>query len=419
MRIALFLIFLIVLTPMAVSAHGADKFSIIVRGTRMDPDTVQMVQNDTVEFLSVNNSNRTVHMDFNGDGDLNDTHDFNCNLPSGGMCALEMNVTNYTGDLYIFEILEEDGSLAFTLNLTLINDTHDPNSSVTSPAGYSFGNLDVDEDGIPDGELDLIPNPNPGGRGVGEGAAINDNRGHPFGRKAGDKETAGDVLDGHRAKGHGCTVHSDAITLAARESPIDHEILDARAHGARDAERRDRLALRRRLLPQGRQFDRQAGGPLTYARLRSALRLAASVRPHSGRAVLGECLSIVSRRRFLWRKGAAAAAREDARRDALRALLRLRRHAVCLEDLLLPNLRGGPAVLRENTVVPHLVFPLRLPAGDLYEKLRKGHERGPERLLPARVRDLLLCSITRQRPLPNLPSADAARLLSAELLVYS
>ena len=161
MRIALFLIFLIVLTPMAVSAHGADKFSIIVRGTRMDPDTVQMVQNDTVEFLSVNNSNRTVHMDFNGDGDLNDTHDFNCNLPSGGMCALEMNVTNYTGDLYIFEILEEDGSLAFTLNLTLINDTHDPNSSVTSPAGYSFGNLDVDEDGIPD-NVDRCVNTEPG-----------------------------------------------------------------------------------------------------------------------------------------------------------------------------------------------------------------------------------------------------------------
>ena len=78
-----FLILLILLTPMAVSAHGADKFSIIVRGTRIDPDTVQMVQNDTVEFLSVNNSNRTVHMDSNGDGDLNDTHDFNCNLPRG------------------------------------------------------------------------------------------------------------------------------------------------------------------------------------------------------------------------------------------------------------------------------------------------------------------------------------------------
>ena len=161
MRIALFLIFLVVLTPMAVSAHGADKFSIIVRGTRMDPDTVQMVQNDTVEFLSVNNSNRSVHMDFNGDGDLNDTHDFNCNLPSGGMCALEMNVTNYTGDLYIFKILEEDGSLAFTLNLTLINDTHDPNSSVTSPAGYSFGNQDVDEDGIPD-NVDRCVNTEPG-----------------------------------------------------------------------------------------------------------------------------------------------------------------------------------------------------------------------------------------------------------------
>ena len=161
MRMALALVFLIVLTPMAVSAHGADKFSVIVRGTRMDPDTVQMVQNDTVEFLSVNNSNRSVRMDFNSDGDYNDTHDFNCNLPSGAMCALEMNVTNYTGDLYIFEILEDDGSLAFTLNLTLINDTHDPNSSVPSPSGYSFGNLDVDEDGIPD-NVDRCVNTEPG-----------------------------------------------------------------------------------------------------------------------------------------------------------------------------------------------------------------------------------------------------------------
>ena len=162
MRVALFLIFLIVMTPMAVSAHGADKFSVIVRGTRMDPDTVQMVQNDTVEFLSVNNSNRSVRMDFNSDGDYNDTYDFNCSLPSGGMCALEMNVTNYTGDLYIFEILEEDGNLVFTLNLTLINDTHNPNSSVPSPTGYSFGNdQDVDQDGILD-NVDRCVNTEPG-----------------------------------------------------------------------------------------------------------------------------------------------------------------------------------------------------------------------------------------------------------------
>ncbi len=163
MRVALILIFLVVMTPMAVSAHGADKFSIIVRGTRMDPDTVQMVQNDTVEFLSVNNSNRTVRMDFNSDGDFNDTHDFNCNLPKSGMCALEMNVTNYTGDLYIFEIFEENGSLAFTLNLTLINDTHNPNSSTSSPSGYSFGNPtdDMDNDGILD-NVDRCVNTMPG-----------------------------------------------------------------------------------------------------------------------------------------------------------------------------------------------------------------------------------------------------------------
>ena len=162
MRIALFLIFLIVMAPMAVSAHGADKFSVIVRGTYMQPDTVDMVQNDTVEFISVNNSNRSVRMDFNGDGDYNDTHDFNCNLPSGAMCALEMNVTNYTGNLYIFEILEDDGNLSFTLNLTLINDTHDPNSTVSIPTGYSFGNnQDVDKDGIPDNE-DRCVNTEPG-----------------------------------------------------------------------------------------------------------------------------------------------------------------------------------------------------------------------------------------------------------------
>jgi hypothetical protein len=150
------------MAPMAVSAHGADKFSVIVRGTYMQPDTVDMVQNDTVEFISVNNSNRSVRMDFNGDGDYNDTHDFNCNLPSGAMCALEMNVTNYTGDLYIFEILEDDGNLSFTLNLTLINDTHDPNSSVAIPTGYSFGNnQDVDKDGIPD-NVDRCVNTKPG-----------------------------------------------------------------------------------------------------------------------------------------------------------------------------------------------------------------------------------------------------------------
>ena len=62
------------------------------------------------------------------------------------------------------------------------------------------------------------------------------------------------------------------------------------------------------------------------------------------------------------------AACENARRGDV---LWIRRHAVCLEDLLLPNLRGGPAVLRKNTPVPHLVVALRLPAGHMYKKLRK------------------------------------------------
>ena len=72
----------------------------------------------------------------------------------------------------------------------------------------------------------------------------------------------------------------------------------------------------------------------------------------------------------------------------------------------------------KNTAIPHLVFPLRLPAGHMYKKLREGHERGPERLLPARVRDLLLCGAL-VNVLPDASFWRNARLLSAELLAYT
>ena len=94
----------------------------------------------------------------------------------------------------------------------------------------------------------------------------------------------------------------------------------------------------------------------------------AGVRPHSGRAVLGERIIVCRAAGFFGEKARQQRHEKRARRDALRALLWLRWHAVCLEDLLLPNLRGGPAVLRENTAIPHLVFPLRLPAGHMYKK---------------------------------------------------
>ena len=60
--------------PLA-SAHGANTIWIIARGTYLQPDMIDAIQNDSIEVHNSADLNRTVRVDFDGDGLYNGTHD--------------------------------------------------------------------------------------------------------------------------------------------------------------------------------------------------------------------------------------------------------------------------------------------------------------------------------------------------------
>ncbi|GIS49925.1 MAG: hypothetical protein Ct9H90mP24_2170 [Methanobacteriota archaeon] len=51
--------------PMA-SAHGANDFSIIMRGSSIQPGVAEVMQNDSVTFYNVADANRTIRVDWMG-----------------------------------------------------------------------------------------------------------------------------------------------------------------------------------------------------------------------------------------------------------------------------------------------------------------------------------------------------------------
>ena len=52
-----------------VSAHGANDFSIIMRGSSIQPGVAEVMQNDSVTFYNVADANRTIRVDLDGDGE--------------------------------------------------------------------------------------------------------------------------------------------------------------------------------------------------------------------------------------------------------------------------------------------------------------------------------------------------------------
>ena len=54
--------------PMA-SGHGANDFSIIMRGSSLQPGVAEVMQNDSVTFYNVADTNRTIRVDLDGDGE--------------------------------------------------------------------------------------------------------------------------------------------------------------------------------------------------------------------------------------------------------------------------------------------------------------------------------------------------------------
>ena len=132
--------------PLA-SAHGANTIWIIARGTYLQPDEIDAIQNDTVEVHNSAELNRTVRVDFDGDGVYNGTHDVNCNLNSSEFCSFWLDPSNWTAGQWEVEIIEENGSTMYaTINIQA--DIH-----VTgNPLGYQFGIDDDDEEIEVEGE---------------------------------------------------------------------------------------------------------------------------------------------------------------------------------------------------------------------------------------------------------------------------
>ena len=65
---ALAAILVVTLLMPTAAAHGANTFSFIMRNQSIQPDTAQVLQNDTLIFVNTANHNRTVLIDIDGDG---------------------------------------------------------------------------------------------------------------------------------------------------------------------------------------------------------------------------------------------------------------------------------------------------------------------------------------------------------------
>ena len=125
--------------PLA-SAHGANTIWIIARGTYLQPDAIEVIQNDTVEVHNSAELNRTVRVDFDGDGLYDGTNDVHCNLNSSEYCSFWLDPANWTAGQWDVEIIEENGSTMYAI-ITIQADIH-----VTgNPLGYQFG-MDDDEE---------------------------------------------------------------------------------------------------------------------------------------------------------------------------------------------------------------------------------------------------------------------------------
>ena len=124
--------------PLA-SAHGANTIWIIARGSYLQPDTIDAIQNDSIEVHNSAELNRTVRVDFDGDGLYNGTHDVNCILNGSDFCSFWLDPENWTADQWQIEIIEENGTTMYA-TVTVKADVH----VMGNPIGYQFG-MDDDE----------------------------------------------------------------------------------------------------------------------------------------------------------------------------------------------------------------------------------------------------------------------------------
>ena len=137
-QLSIAVVFLL-LIPVA-SAHGANSFSFIMRNGSLQPESAEVVQNDTLIFYNVVDYERSLEIDKDEDGIMDyqcSTTGFN-STTTDDECRLWLDPSNWTAGEYELDIIS-NGSLWKTLNFTLIEDVHNESGP---PSGYSFGEVD-------------------------------------------------------------------------------------------------------------------------------------------------------------------------------------------------------------------------------------------------------------------------------------
>ena len=122
---ALATILVLTLLMPTAAAHGANTFSFIMRNQSIQPDTAQVIQNDTLIFVNTADYDRKVLIDADGDG----TEEMDCVAgPSNSStaddeCYLWLDPASWTQGEYEVRI-HSNGSLWQTISLTVVLDTH-------------------------------------------------------------------------------------------------------------------------------------------------------------------------------------------------------------------------------------------------------------------------------------------------------
>tara|TARA_B100000131_G_scaffold9842_3_gene10364 strand:+ start:3743 stop:4288 length:546 start_codon:yes stop_codon:yes gene_type:complete len=127
--------------------HGANDFSIIMRGSIMQPTQADVLQNDTLTFYNVADHNRTIRVDLDGDGNYDQRCDTEARNSSSikDQCTFVIDASGWSAGEYKMDVFS-NGTLWGVLNLTVIQDSHE---ELGPPSGYSFNSGNESEtDGL-------------------------------------------------------------------------------------------------------------------------------------------------------------------------------------------------------------------------------------------------------------------------------
>ena len=136
-----------------VGAHGANDFAIILRGSSMQPNQADIMQNDSLVFFNTADENRTIRVDLDGDG----VYDQRCETePSNSssirdQCSFWIDPSIWLPGNYEFDVFSND-SLWKTLEVLVVHDLH---QETGPPSDYSFNSEpqpgEADADSIENG----------------------------------------------------------------------------------------------------------------------------------------------------------------------------------------------------------------------------------------------------------------------------